>query len=96
MPSQASHSQVQEAARLCQEEDAMAATTLQKEKDAADKDEHDATKKNKKRNAAAVAPKIVNKTMRDEAPTVVSPPSAPGLTSLLHRPRWPQQGAAGC
>ena len=39
--------------------------------------------KNKKRNAAAVAPKIVNKTMRNKAPTVVSPPSAPDLTSLL-------------
>ena len=31
----------------------------------------------------AVAPKIVKKTMCDEVPMVVSPPSAPDLTSLL-------------
>ncbi len=49
MPSWASRSQVQEAARLCQEEDAMAAVTLQKEKDAADKDEHNATGKKQKK-----------------------------------------------
>jgi hypothetical protein len=73
----------QEAARLRQEEDAMAAATLQKEKDAAAKDEHDAKEASKKSNAAAVTPKNVAKTIRAEAPAVVSPPFPPDLTSLL-------------
>ena len=83
MPSQASCSLAQEAMRLRQEEDAMAAAILQKEKDAAAKDERGAKEENKKINAAAVTPKNVDKTIRDEAPVVVSSPSVPGLNSLL-------------
>jgi hypothetical protein len=83
IPSRASRSMAQEAARLCQEEDAMAAATLQKERDAAAKDERDTKEATKKSNVAAVTPKDVAKTIRAEAPAVVSPPSAPDLTSLL-------------
>jgi hypothetical protein len=61
----------------------MAAATLQKEKDAAAKDERDAKEANKKNNAASVTPKNVDKTIHAKAPTVVSPPSAPDLISLL-------------
>ncbi len=83
MPSRASRSMAQEATRLRQEEDAMAAATLQKEKDADAEDERDATEASKKSNFVAVTPKNVAKTIRAEAPAVVSPPSAPDLTSLL-------------
>jgi hypothetical protein len=83
MPSWVSCSQAQEAARLRQEEEAMAAATLQKEKDTAAKDERDAKEANNKSNAAAVTPKNVNKTIRNKAPMVVSPSSAPDLNSLL-------------
>ena len=48
MPYWASHSLVQVAARLHQEEDTMAAVILQKEKDATAKDERDAKEENKK------------------------------------------------
>ena len=48
MPSQTSRSMAQEAARLRQEENAMAAATLQKEKDTAGKNERDETNKIKK------------------------------------------------
>ena len=83
MPSQTSRSMAQEAARLRQEENAMAAATLQKEKDVAAKDECNAKEASKKSNAVAVTPKNINKTIHTEAPTVVSPPSVPDLTSLL-------------
>ena len=74
MPSRASRSMAQEAARLRQEEDAMAAATLQKEKEAAAKDEHDAKEASKKSNVAAVTPKDVAKTIRAVVAVVVSPP----------------------
>ncbi len=61
----------------------MAAATLQKEKKAAAKDERDAKEASKKNNVVAVTPKDVAKTISAEAPVVVSPPSAPDLTSLL-------------
>jgi hypothetical protein len=73
----------QEAARLRQEEDAMAAATLQKEKEAAAKYECNAKEASKKSNVAVVTPKDVAKTIRAEATAVVSPLSAPDLTSLL-------------
>ncbi len=73
----------QEAARLRQEEDAMAAVTLQKEKDAAAKDERNAKEASKKSNVAAVTPKDVAKTIRAEVPAVVSPLSTPELTFFL-------------
>ena len=98
MPSWASRSLAQEAARLRQEEDAMAAAILQKEKDATAKDEHNAKEENKTSNAVAVTPKNINKTICDKVPTVVSPLSAPDLISLLtgHVGRnGGQQGADG-
>ena len=73
----------QEATRLRQEEDAMAAATLQKEKEAAAKDERDAKEASKKSNVVAVTPKDIANTIRAVVAVVVSPPSAPDLTSLL-------------
>ena len=61
----------------------MAAATLQKEKDAAAKDECNAKETNKKSNAAAMTSMNVDKTIRAKAPMEVSPPSVPDLTSLL-------------
>ena len=74
MPSRASRFMVQEAVRLRQEEDAMAVATLQKEKDTAAEDEHDAKEASKKSNVAAVTPKDVAKTIRAVVAVVVSPP----------------------
>jgi hypothetical protein len=71
----------------------MAAAFFQKEKDAAEKDELKAAIEKDNLNAAAVTPKDVDKQMCEDEPeivppheplpTVVSPPSAPNLTSLL-------------
>ncbi len=71
----------------------MAAATFQKEKDAAEKDELEAAIEKDNLNAAAVTPKDIDKQMRKDEPeivppheplpTVVSPPSALNLTSLL-------------
>ncbi len=71
----------------------MAAMTFQKEKDTVEKDELEAANEKDNLNAAAVTPKDVDKQMRKDEPeivlpheplpTVVSPPSAPNLTSLL-------------
>jgi hypothetical protein len=86
-------SRTKDAARRCQEDKAMAAMTFQKEKDTVEKDELEAANEKDNLNAAAVTPKDVDKQMRKDEPeivlpheplpTVVSPPSAPNLTSLL-------------
>jgi hypothetical protein len=67
-----------EAARRHQEDEAMAAATLQKEKDAAKKDGLKAVIE--KDNLNAVADMNLP---QEPLPMVVSPPSAPNLTSLL-------------
>jgi hypothetical protein len=76
MPSRTTRTQ--EAARCRQEDEAMAAVTLQKEKDAAKKDGLKAVIEKDNLNAAADM-----SSPHEPLPTVVSPPSAPNLTSLL-------------
>ena len=67
----------QEAARRRQEDETMAAATLQKEQDAAKKDGHKAvTEKDNLNVAADMNPPY------EPLPMMVSPPSAPNLTSL--------------
>ncbi len=71
----------------------MVAATFQKEKDATEKDELEAAIEKDNLNVVAVTPKDVDKQMRKDEPEiippheplpmVVSPPSAPNLTSLL-------------
>ena len=77
MPSHASHGS-QEAARCCQDDDeAIAAATLQKEKDAAKNDGLKVANEDNLNVAVDTNPPHV------PLPLVVSPPSAPNLTSLL-------------
>jgi hypothetical protein len=76
MPSRTTRTQ--EATRRHQEDKAMAAATLQKEKDAAKKDGLKAVIEKDNLNAAADM-----NLPQEPLPTVVSPPSAPNLTSLL-------------
>ena len=76
MPSRATRG-TQEAARRCQEDETMAATILQKEKDAAKNDGLKAANEDDLNVAVDTNPPHV------PLPSVVSPPSAPNLTSLL-------------
>ena len=76
MPSRATRSN-QEAARRRQEDEAMAAAILQKEKDAAKNDGLKAANEDNLNVAVDKNPPHV------PLPLVVSPPSAPNLTSLL-------------
>jgi hypothetical protein len=76
MHSRATHS-AQEAARRRQDDKAMAAAILQKEKNAAKNDELKAANGDNLTVAAGMNPTQV------PLPSVVSPPSAPNLTSLL-------------
>jgi hypothetical protein len=86
-------SRTKDIARRHLEDKAMVAVTFQKEKDAAEKDELEAAIEKDNLNGAAVTPKDLNKQMCKDEPeiipphepltTVVSPPSAPNLTSLL-------------
>ncbi len=76
MPSRTTHTQ--EAVRRRQEDKAMVAATLQKEKDAAKKDGLKAVIEKENPNTAADM-----SSLHEPLPMVVSPPSAPNLTSLL-------------
>ena len=76
MPSRATRS-AQEAAKRRQDDEAMAAAILQKEKNAAKKDELNAANGDNLTVAVNTNPTQV------PLPLVVSPPSAPNLTSLL-------------
>jgi len=76
MPSRATRS-TQEAARRRQDDEAMAAAILQKEKNAANND--DLTAANGENLTVVVDPNPTQVPL----PSVVSPPSAPNLTSLL-------------
>ncbi len=76
MPSRATRS-AQEAAKRRQDDEAMAAAVLQKEKDAAKNDELNGANGDNLTVAVSTNPTQV------PLPSVVSPPSAPNLTSLL-------------
>ena len=76
MPSRTTRTQ--DAARRHQEEEALAAATLQKEKDAAKKYGLKAVIEKENLNVAADM-----NSPHEPLPTVVSPPPAPNLTSLL-------------
>ena len=87
MPSHATRA-TQEAVRRRQEDEAMTAAILQKEKDAAKNDGLKAANEDNLNVAVDKNPPYV------PLPLVVTPPSAPNLNSLLTH--WPGSGEAGC